>query len=516
VPDTAGRPGRVYLVGAGPGDPRLLTLRGKECLERADVVVYDRLIDPSILAHAPASAERVYAGKETDYHPLPQNDINLLLVERARTGKLVVRLKGGDPFVFGRGGEEAEALAEAGIPFEVVPGVTSAIAVPAYAGIPVTHRDLSSSFAVVTGHANPDDPTSRADWERLVGGVGTLIFLMAASNLPRIVERLVRNGLPPTTPIAVIERGTWPSQRTIRSVLGEILEVVATTRVVAPATIVVGPTVALRERLRWFDIQPLFGKRVLVTRAREQAGALTSLLVERGAAPVEVPTIRIEPPSDWGPVDDAIDRLDTYDWAIFTSANGVRCFFDRIGQGGGDVRALKGVRLGAIGPATAAALSALRLRVDFVPVAYVAEAIVEEMRGFALAGKRVLLPRAHEAREVLAEGLTGQGARVDEVAVYQTRPAGDPAVARDLLVSGGVDAVTLTSSSTVRNLTGLLGEGSPELLGRIVVASIGPITSRTARDLGLSIQVEAAEHTVPGLVSALEDYFATGEQGERS
>jgi uroporphyrinogen III methyltransferase / synthase len=510
VPEPSVRPGRVYLVGAGPGDPGLLTLRGRDCLARAEVVVYDRLVDPVLLTHAPAEAERIYAGKESDRHALPQAEINRLLVERARAGKTVVRLKGGDPFVFGRGGEEAEALVEGGITFEVVPGVTSAIAAPAYAGIPVTHRDLSSSLAIVTGHASPRDADVPPDWECLATGAGTLVFLMAVSNLPRIVERLLGQGTPPTTPVAVVERGTWPSQRTVQSTLAELVEATGEAQIEPPAVIVVGPTVALRDRLRWFDNRPLFGKRVLVTRTREQAGTLRVLLEERGAVAIELPTIQVGPPDDWGPVDRAIGRLDRFDWAIFTSVNGVRFFFERLAQRGEDVRVLKGVRLGAIGPATAAALAEQRIRVDFVPGEFVAEAIVEEMRRFELRGKRVLLPRAAEVREVLADGLTAQGAQVEDVAVYRTRPAGDPVAARGYFESGGVDVAAFTSSSTVRNLVALLGDAAQTLLSQVVIACIGPVTAAQARELGLTVQIEAAEHSIPGLVGALEEYYARG------
>ncbi|HVC32465.1 MAG TPA: uroporphyrinogen-III C-methyltransferase [Chloroflexota bacterium] len=496
--------GRVYLVGSGPGDPGLLTLRGKACLERAEVVVYDRLIDPALLALAPARAECLFVGKEADHQLLRQEDINRILVDRAGAGKTVVRLKGGDPFVFGRGGEEAEALAAAGISFEVVPGVTSAVAVPAYAGIPLTHRDFASSFTVVTGHEDPEKPESRLDWQQLAAGAGTLVILMGLGNLEEIARELTAHGRPPTTPVAVIERGTRPSQRTVLATLADVAERARAAKLGSPATIVVGDVAALRDRLAWYDNRPLFGKRILITRTREQAGTLAALLAERGAIPVELPTIRIEPPADWGPVDHAIDELDRYAWAIFTSANGVRCFFERLEHRGLDVRTLKGVRLGAIGPATAAALAAWHLRVDFSPSTYVAEAIVEGMKQLDLAGQRVLLPRAQDVREVLATGLASLGALVDDVAVYQTRPAGDADLARRLFEAGEVDVATLTSSSTVKNLVSLLGERAQQLLSRVTLASIGPITSQTARELGLTVQIEADEHSIPGLVAALE------------
>jgi uroporphyrinogen III methyltransferase/synthase len=503
----AERIGRVYLVGGGPGDPGLLTLRGKECLERADVIIYDRLIDPSLLRFAPTSAERIFVGKRADHHPIPQPEINALLVARAQAGQVVVRLKGGDPFVFGRGGEEAEALVNAGVPFEVVPGVTSAIAVPAYAGIPVTHRDYTSSFAVVTGHEEITKSRPAVDWERLAG-IGTIVFLMGAGNLPEIVRQLTRHGRPASTPVAIIQWGTWSKQKTVHTTLADAVEKARAAQIGPPAITVVGEVAKLGERLRWFDNRPLFGKRVLITRTREQAGTLAALLSERGAVPVELPTIRIEPPTDWAAADRAIKALDQYAWAIFTSVNGVRAFFERLEARGYDLRALKGVRLAAIGPSTAAALAAYHLRVDFTPDEYVAEAVVEGMRQFALAGQRILLPRAQETREVLVIGLTDQGAIVDDVAVYQTRPTGDAAMARQLFEDKQVDVVTFTSSSTVRNLVALLGNTAPALLAGVTIASIGPITSQTARDFGLTVQVEAAEHTVPGLVAALEGAFS--------
>ena len=502
------REGKVYLVGAGPGDPGLLTLRGRECLERAEVVVYDRLIDPSLLAYAPARAECIFVGKESEHQLLDQEEINRILIDRARAGKAVVRLKGGDPFVFGRGGEEAEALVEAGLAFEVVPGVTSPVAVPAYAGIPLTHRQLSSCFIVVTGHEDPDKSETRVDWEQLARGTSTLVVLMGMANLSRIAARLIENGRRPDTPVAVISHGTRPAQRTVLATLADVADRTRDARLTSPSVVVVGEVAGLRERLAWFDNRPLFGRRVLITRTREQAGTLAKLLAERGAIPIELPTIRTEPPADWTAVDRAIQSLDQYAWAIFTSVNGVRYFFERIDFHGLDARALKGVRLGAIGPATAGALGERYLRVDFSPGEYVAEAVVEGMKRFVLAGQRVLLPRAQDVREVLADGLASQGALVDDVAVYQTRPAGDAVFAQRLFDEHQVDVVTFTSSSTVRNLVRLLGDRARDLLRSVTVAGIGPITCQTARDLGLAVDVEATEHSIPGLVAALEEHLA--------
>ncbi|MGH2457839.1 MAG: uroporphyrinogen-III C-methyltransferase, partial [Chloroflexota bacterium] len=457
-------------------------------------------------------AECIFVGKEADHRLLDQAEINRILIDRARAGKTVARLKGGDPFVFGRGGEEAEALAEAGLGFEVVPGVTSAVAVPAYAGIPLTHRLISSGFTVVTGHEDPDKPESRLDWEQLARGTATLVFLMGLANLDKIARRLIENGRPPSTPAAVISRGTRPDQQTVLASLADVAERARDPRLDPPAIIVVGEVAGLRERLAWFDNRPLFGKRVLITRTREQVGTLAKLLTERGAIPIELPTIRTEPPVDWAPVDRAIQQLDRYAWAIFTSVNGVRYFFGRLEHHGLDPRALKGVRLGAIGPATAGALAEWRLRADFSPSDYVAEAIVEGMKQFDLAGQQVLLPRAQDVREALAVGLASQGARVDDVAVYQTLPAGDTTYAQRLFDENQVDLVTFTSSSTARNLVRLLGDRAQDLLARVVVAGIGPITCQTARDLGLTVRVEATEHSIPGLVAAVERYLAARDR----
>ncbi|MGE5620331.1 MAG: uroporphyrinogen-III C-methyltransferase [Sphingomonadaceae bacterium] len=502
--------GRVYLVGAGPGDPGLLTLQGAEVLGLADVVVFDRLANPSLLdEYLPRSAERIYAGKAPGQHTLEQDDINRVLVEKAREGKTVVRLHGGDPFVFGRGGEEALALAAAGIPFEVVPGITSAIAAPAYAGIPVTHRGENSSFAVVTGHEDPTKPESALSWEKLATAAGTLVFLMGVRNLPTIAQRLMEHGRAPDTPVALIRWGTWPRQETLVGTLGDIADGVAEAGFRSPAVIVVGDVVRLRESLRWWDDRPLSGKRVLVTRSREQASRLSALLREQGAEPVEVPVLEIVPPESFDGLDGAIGRLSSYDWIVFTSANGVRAMLDRIEALGLDVRALGGARLAAIGPATAAELRMYRLRVDLVPSVYVAEEVASALVSASIAGKRILLPRADQAREVLAADLARRGALVDEVVAYRTVPAkGDLSRLRDRLAGGEIDVVTFASSSTVRYLVAGLGGDAASLLERPMVACIGHITAGTARELGLRVDVVAAEHTIPGLVRAIVSAFS--------
>ena len=495
--------GFVSLIGAGPGDPGLLTLRGAEALSRADVVVYDYLANPALLAHARPGAEQIYAGKQAGRHTLSQDEINALLVERGLAGQRVARLKGGDPFVFGRGGEEALALLEAGVAFEVVPGVTSAVAAPAYAGIPVTHRGLASSLAIVTGHEDPAKDEPALDWAHLATGVDTLVLLMGIGNLPRIVAELVAHGRPASTPAAVVRWGTLPGQQTVTGTLADIAGRVQEAGLQPPAVTIVGAVAGLRERLRWFEDRPLFGQRVLVTRTREQAGALSARLRALGAEAVELPTIRIAPPDDWAPLDAAIAGLPGTDWIVFTSANGVDRFWERLQAARLDARALHGARLAAIGPATAAALEARGLRADYVPEEYVAEAVAAGLGD--VRGRRVLLPRADLARPALADLRREGGAEVLEVAAYRTvRPEIDPGTLRAMLA--GVTTATFTSSSTVRNLAAAARDAGLELpvaLGHALVACIGPITAATAREHGLPVHVVAGPYTVDGLVEAL-------------
>ncbi len=502
--------GKVYLVGGGPGDPNLLTLRGAELLGRADVVVYDRLANSLLLdRHMRADAERIYAGKSANHHTRPQEEINKLLVSEALEGKTVVRLHGGDPFVFGRGGEEAEALVTAGVPFEVIPGVTSAVAVPAYAGIPVTHRGQNSSFAVVTGHEDPTKTESSVRWDKLSTGAGTLVFLMGLTNLETIVQQLTANGLPASTPVAVIRWGTWPQQRTVDGTLSDIVDTVRKAGVRPPAIVVVGGVVGLRQRLRWWDNRPLFGKRIVVTRSRDQAGSLSELLREQGADPVEVPVLEIVPPESYEEMDAAIARLSGYDWVVFTSVNGVKSLLDRVEALGLDVRAFGGARLAAIGPATAQELRGYHLKVDLVPAEFVAEAAAAALVSSGVAGRKILLPRADLAREALAIELERAGALVDNVVAYRTVPArSDLSRLRDWMSTGQMDAVTFASSSTVRYFVAGLGEDAVSLLAGTAVACIGPITASTARELGIRVDLVASEHTIPGLVSAMVEYLA--------
>ena len=500
--------GKVYLVGAGPGDPGLLTLKGLECVRRADVIVYDRLVHPAILEHARPDAELIYVGKASSAHTMKQDDINRLLADKAKEGKVVARLKGGDPFVFGRGGEEAEVLVSEGIEFEVVPGVTSAIAAPAYAGIPVTHRGLAATLGIVTGHEKADaetrrhgdaeTPHSKIDWEA-VARLDTIVFLMGVENLPNIVRELVKNGKNASTPVALVRWGTRTEQETLVGTLGDIVEKVKSAEFKSPAVTIVGEVVNLREKLRWFDNRPLFGKKVLVTRSRDQASELSELLRQYGAEPIEFPVIKISPPESFEELDAALERIEEYDWLLFTSANGVRAVMDRVHELGRDVRWLKGPKIGAIGPKTAEALQRLGVRVDFMPKEFVAEAVVREFPGNP-EGKRILIPRAKEAREVIPEKLRELGAQVDVVTSYITESdSSDLSDMSDRIQSGEIDIITFASSSTVR----MFAERIPKAPEGVLIACIGPITAETAESLGLKVDVVAEEYTIEGLLKAL-------------
>ncbi|MBM4462055.1 MAG: uroporphyrinogen-III C-methyltransferase [Chloroflexi bacterium] len=505
--------GKVYLVGAGPGSPDLITVKGLDCLKRADVVIYDHLVDESLLDHAPAAAEKIYAGKTASRHALEQAEINRLLVERAKEGRVVVRLKGGDPFVLGRGGEEAMALAEDGIPFEVVPGVSAATAVPAHAGIAVTHRGLASYFTVVTGHEDVTKAESSVPWEDLAKGSGTLVILMGVANLSEIVARLVRGGRPPSTPVAVIRQGSRPTQQTLVGTLTDIASKAESSGVKPPSVIVVGDVVRLREKMRWFDILPLFGKRILVTRARQQAGTLSKLLAERGAMPVELPTLEIQSVPDALELKQALLDLESYDWIVFTSVNGVEAFFQGLRGLGHDARALKGTKVGAIGPATAEALEQRGVCPDYMPQNYTSEGLLAGFENLSVKGCRFLLPRADIAGKELAEGIARLGAKVHEVAVYSTvMPAEVPSEARQMLVSGQIDLITFTSPSAVANLVNLLGEEG-QVVKKTEIACIGPTTAAEAVRIGFEVDIVAKEHTIAGLVEAIEQYYqAVGEE----
>lgn len=502
--------GKVSLVGAGPGDPGLITIKGLERLRQAEVVIYDRLLNPQLLGHVQAEAELIYVGKRVGAHTVTQDEINGLLVERAKAGKTVVRLKGGDPFVFGRGGEEILLLVEAGIPFEVVPGVTSAVAAPAYAGIPVTHRGYASSFAVITGHEDPAKSDSSIRWEHLATATDTLVFLMGVENLSLIVEQLVAHGRPASTPIALVRWGTWPQQETVEGTLGDILRRLEGRDFGPPAVALVGEVVRLREQLRWFDRRPLYDKTVLVTRSRDQASQLSQLLTDLGARALEAPTIEIREPEDYRPLDDALRRLSGYGWIVFTSANGAEAVWRRLKVLGLDARALAGVQIAAIGPATALVLETHGIAADLVPQQYLSQAVAEALAQRGLLGARVLLPRTDLAGEDLAGALAQHGAQVDQVVAYRTvqAPALEPETLA-LLRQGKVDIVTFTSSSTVKHLVALL-QGETALLEHSTIACIGPVTAKTARELGLRVDIVAQEHTVPGLVAAMVEHSSGG------
>lgn len=495
-----------YLVGAGPGDPDLLTLKGRACLEKADVVIYDYLSNPELLRWAPESAERIYVGKKAGAHTLTQEGINALLIEKTREDKVVVRLKGGDPFLFGRGGEEAEALELAECKFEIVPGVTSAIAGPAYAGIPVTHRAHNTAVTFFTGHEDPKKPESNLDYKALANVPGTKVMLMGVERLAIIAEEFAKAGLAPETPVALVRWATTGRQETLIGTLTDIAAKAEAAEFKAPAVAVFGEVVKLREKLNWFESLPLFGQRIAVTRTRQQAGELVSQLKALGADAYEMPTIRIEPAPNKREFYELVLDAHSYDWVIFTSPNGVDAFFKAFFEIYRDARELGGARIGAIGPATAERVRSYHLQVDLQPEKYVAEAILTELqKENSVENLKFLLPRAEGAREMLALELTKLGAIVDEAVAYRTVPETED-------VSGGIkrfreegaDLITFTSSSTAENFAAL----KLPLPENLKIASIGPVTSKTLKGLGLDLDIEAQKHDIPGLIDAIVAYFA--------
>ena len=497
----------VYLVGAGPGDEGLLTLRGAELLRQADVVVYDALVNADLLRLAPKNAEVIYGGKRASDHAIPQEELNQLLVTKAAAGKCVVRLKGGDPYVFGRGGEEAEELAAAGIPFEVVPGISSIIAAPNYAGIPLTHRDFCSSFTVITGHEDPTKAESNLDWAHLAKTPGTLVVLMGVERIRSIAAQLIAHGRAATTPVAMIRWGTTGRQQSIAGTLADIADTVEKEKFAAPAVTIIGGVVSLRGRLNWFETRPLFGRRIVVTRTREQASELSRQLSERGAEVLEIPTIKIAPPTQRQLLVEALAELGTYDWVVFTSPNGVTAFFEYFLKAFPDIRDLGGVKFAAVGPGTAAKLKELHLHVDVMPEQYVTAAIAKAMNDFAsIENLKVLLLRAEVANPDLPKELAALGAIVDDVPCYQTVPETEDANgAAARLLEAGADWITFTSSSTVENFHARFD--LPKLLLQFPatrLASIGPETSKAIRALGLEPFLEARPHTIDGLAAALE------------
>ncbi|MYC29667.1 MAG: uroporphyrinogen-III C-methyltransferase, partial [Chloroflexi bacterium] len=498
-------PGKVFLVGAGPGDPGLITVKGLRCLQQADVVVYDRLMDPALLQSASPQAELVFVGKERGRQALTQDEINDLLLKKASAGNTVVRLKGGDPFVFGRGGEEAQVLARNGMPFEVVPGITSAIAAAAYAGIPVTQRRMATCFTVVSGSEDPSKPESSIPWDVLARTGGTLVVLMGWAALQSILETLQREGMAPDTPVALVQWGTWKKQQTVDGTLDDVVARAKEAGLAPPVVAIIGPVAGLRNELRWFDRQPLFGKKVLITRSRTQSSRLRTLLDEQGAESLELPSIEIAPPDDFSELDRILAQYGLLPletpfgtiskfWMIFSSANSVDAVFARLDNYGQDSRVFADSTIGAIGPATAAALAQRGIRADFVPTTSVSEAVLNELSEREWYGVPVLLPGADIGRDVLARGLADLGARIERVTAYRTVTPDDAATNARQLLTQGVDVITFTSSSTVRNLMDIL-DGDKSLLEPSLIACIGPVTAGTAKELVLRVDLESDEHT---------------------
>jgi uroporphyrinogen III methyltransferase/synthase len=509
MPDKFPHKGHVYLIGAGPGDPGLITVRGRDCIGLADVVVYDYLANDGLLSYAPPHAELIYAGKIGGAHNHEQWQINDLLVSKAREGKTVARLKGGDPFIFGRGGEECEALQAAGITYEIVPGVTAAVGAAAYAGIPLTHRDVTTSVAFVTGHEHPAKDESAIDWERLSLGSGTIAFYMGVKNLPTITASLLAHGRPPETPVALVRWGTRPEQEVLTGTLADIADRARAAGFKPPAVVVVGEVVRLRERLRWFDNRPLFGRGILVTRAADQAGEFAGMLAAQGARVFECPTISLVPPDSYAELDAGIDALPACAWVIFTSFNAVQSFFGRLHERGLDSRALGNAKVCAVGPRTAAALDPYGIRPDLVPADYKAEGVVAAFRKLHVAGQTVLFPRADRAREVIPTALAEMGAEVIAPIAYRNvLPDALPAAALAALEEGRIHCATFTSSSTVTNLAAMLGENRfLKLMEGVTIASIGPVTSRTCRELGLEVHIEPGKYTLADLTDAIVGHF---------
>ncbi len=500
--------GMVYLIGAGPGDPGLLTLKAKACIENADVVVYDYLASPHLLNHAKEGAEIIYVGKKGGDHTLSQDKISQLIADKGLAGSTVARLKGGDPFIFGRGGEEAELLIDQGVPFEIVPGVTSAIAAPAYAGIPLTHREHASSVSLITGHEDPLKPESSIRWDALAKSGSTLVFLMGVKNLANITGKLIENGKSPDTPVALVRWGTTAKQVTVTGTLTTIVDVVKKAGLKAPAVTVVGDVVSLREKMKWFEQRPLLGKKIVVTRARAQASDLVKRLSDLGADCIEMPVIKIVPAKEKAPLMNAVRDINYFDWVIFTSVNGVKYFFEALFDQGKDVRALGQLKFACIGPVTKKALRDFGINTDILPETYRAESVVEAFASVTVKEKRFLIPRAKQARTVLPEELKKMGGIITEINAYETIQAdagSDDLVS--LLKKNQIDVVTFTSSSTVNNFMELIGKNrASQLLDGVVLASIGPITSDTAKALGLTPQISADTYTIPGLVDAICHY----------
>ncbi len=491
--------GEVYLVGAGPGDPGLITLRGVQCLGRAELVLYDYLVNPAILEHVPPSAELLCLGHHAQQRMMPQEEVNARMIDAARRGQAVVRLKGGDPDVFGRGAEEIEALRAAGIAYQIIPGVTAALAAAGYAEIPITHAQHASAAALVTGQERHGKAGTQLDYGSLADFPGTLIFYMGVTSASRWSEALLRRGKPPETPVAIVRRCSWSDQQTVRCTLGTVAEVIAKRGLRPPAVIVVGQVASCAPEVSWFASRPLFGTRAVITRPRQQAQALRDRLTELGAEVYVRPAIQISEPADWEPVDAALARLDRYDWLVFSSVNGVRYLLDRLLRNGGDLRRLGKLKLAAIGPGTAEELGRYRLRADLVPDEHRAEALAAALAGQA-SGRTFLLARASRGREVLAAEITAAGGKVEQIVVYSSEDVeqADPELSAALL-AGRIDWITVTSSAIARSLARLFGDA----LRRAKLASISPVTSEVLRTLGYEPAVEAARYTIDGLVEAI-------------
>jgi len=509
--------GMVVLVGGGPGDPGLLTLKAKAFIQKADVIVYDHLVNPSILLFAKKDAELIYVGKQATKHTMKQHEINSLLVKKAAEGSLVVRLKGGDPFIFGRGGEEMEDLRKASIPFQVVPGITSAIAVPAYAGIPLTHREYASTVAFITGHEGEEKTQSSISWKELAKGVDTLVFLMGIGNLGFIVEQLISHGRSPDTPAAVIYKGTLPSQRTVTGPLKDIEALVREQNISPPGIIVVGKVVDLRKFLKWYENLPLFSKRILATRAKDQIGGISYVLSAMGAEVLEFPTIEFASPDSFEHIDRALEELHTFHWIIFTSANGVREFFERLFKKNMDARSLAHVKIATIGPKTAQELTSYGIKADLVPKDYKAEGLLDVFKEMNVKNKRLLIPRAQEAREALEKGLQELGVDVFLAPVYKTvLPRNSNLEILKTMFKEPVDMITFTSSSTVINFFKLAEMAQlpvNEITKHTIAACIGPITAKTAKNKGFANVIESEIYTVEALTSKIIAYFTSEKEG---
>ena len=514
----------VYLVGAGPGDPGLITIRGKELLERAEVVIYDYLASKKLLKYVPRDAEFIYAGKRGGgKHTHTQEEINQMLIDRALSGRRVVRLKGGDPFIFGRGGEEIEELAEAGIPFEIVPGVTSATAAATYAGIPITHRQYTSTVAFVTGHEDPSKKDSNIAWDKLATGVGTIVVYMGIKNLKSITEKVIKYGRDPHTPVAVVRWASTSEQRTVVGNLENIAEIVKKNNIKPPSLVIIGEVVNLRDTINWYEKRPLFSKKVVVTRTRDQASELVHLLENYGAECIEYPTIALEPVASYEILDRAVAEIENYNWILFTSINAVDYFFKRLFELGKDVRDLKGPKIAAVGRVTAESLAARGIMADLLPEEFTGDGLAETLIKTDVKGMRVLIPRALKARETLPQSLGSAGAEVTIAPVYQnvlpTSSTGEQL--KDNLHSAlqekSVDMVTFTSSSTVRNFVALLDIDTPDelqkLMSGVAVAAIGPITAKAAENAGLKVDVQPEEFTIPDLVDGIVTYFTAQSEG---